>query len=252
MSTLNFRRNTNNFVSGSYDKLIIIWQVYSNNQWYCQQKLNGHSNWILCLLLNNNDDLIISESEDNTIKFWIKQNQWVCQQTITYHTGIVFSLSLNDQQSKVISFSDDYQILLDRKWNVIQKIKVDKYGLRLCFINDNQFIFQSFCQEQMQIYEMDNKTKQYRRMNEITIKCGSNFDHYSFPQQYVKSKCLLVNKNGKSVNLMRKKENGDFIIEKSIEFDDQRIYGQLGQDREYLITWDNKSKEIQIRKCKER
>ncbi|CAD8129556.1 unnamed protein product [Paramecium sonneborni] len=101
--TLNFMKDTNNFVSGSDDQLIIIWQGNGKNQWNCQQILNGHLDSILCLLLNNNDDLIISGSSDNTIKFWMKQNQWLCQQIITEHTERVFSLSLNDQQNKVIS-----------------------------------------------------------------------------------------------------------------------------------------------------
>ncbi|CAD8119142.1 unnamed protein product [Paramecium sonneborni] len=256
--TLNFMRNTNDFISGSDDSLIIIWQANGNNEWNCQQKLNGHSNYIYCLQVSNNDDLIISGSGDKTIKFWIKQSQWLCQQTITDHTDSVYSLSLNDQQNKVISCSQDHQILvieyslLDKKWSVIQKIKIDQFGYRLCFINDSQFTFQPRCREKMYIYEIESNTKQYRKTKEITVKCGSNDDYLLFPQQYLKSKCLLVNKNGTNVNLMRKKENGDFIIEQSIEFDNQLIFGQLSQDGEYIITWDYVSKEIQIRKCQEK
>ncbi|CAD8081345.1 unnamed protein product [Paramecium sonneborni] len=254
--TLNFMRNTNDFVSGSLDKLIIIWQMNGNNQWNCQLKLNGHSNSIFCLLLNNNDDLIVSGSSDKQIKFWIKQNQWLCQQTITDHTREVYSLSLNDQQNKVISCSKDCQIFvieqsqLDKKWSVIQKIKVEKFGYRLCFINDNQFTFQPLFGEQMQIYEIDCNTKQYRKTKEIIVKCGSISENNLFPQQYLKSKCLLVNKNGKHVNLMRKKENGEFIFDQSIQFGVSGLYGQLSQDGEYLITWDCSSNEIQIRKSR--
>ncbi|CAD8081455.1 unnamed protein product [Paramecium primaurelia] len=255
--TLNFMKKTNNFVSGSSDNSIIIWQVIANNQWNCQQILNGHSNWIFCLLLNNTDDLIISGSVDKTIKFWMKQNQWICQQTINDHAEQVYSLSLNEQQNKLISCSLDSQILiieqskLDKQWSVIQKIIVDQYGQRLCFINDNLFTFQPYCKDQMYIYEMDTNNKQYNKIKEIAVKCDSSYCDCLFPQQYRKSKCLLVNKNGKNVNLMRKKQNGDFIIQQSIQFGHQHIYGQLSDDGEYLITWDLGSKEIQIRKCKD-
>ncbi|CAD8214276.1 unnamed protein product [Paramecium pentaurelia] len=257
VNTLNFMKNTNNFVSGSDDKSIIIWQEIGNSQWKCQQILNGHSHFIYCLQLNNTDDLIISGSNDKTIKFWMKQDKWMCQQTITDHTSYVYSLSLNDQQNKLISCSWDSQILvieqqkLDNKWNVTQKIIVDKWGLRLCFISDNQFIFQPRCQEYIDIYEMDINTKQYSKTKQIAVKCGLRDENIFFPQQYLKSKCILVNKNGSNVNLMRKKENDDFIIQQSIEFSTYLIFGQLSHDGEYLITWDNTSKEIQIRKFRQ-
>ncbi|CAD8117121.1 unnamed protein product [Paramecium primaurelia] len=257
VNTLNFMKNSNNFVSGSDDSSIIIWQMIGNNQWYCSQKLNGHTNYLLCLLVNNNDDLIISGNYDNTIKFWTKQVQWLCSQTISDHTSGVCSLSFNEQQNKLISCSHDSQILIieqqkmDKKWIVTQKIKSDQYGIRLCFINDNQFTFQPFCKEQMHIYEMDSNTKQYAKTKEIAVKCGSSDDCCFFPQQYIKSKCILVNKNGNNVNLISRKENGDYIIQQSIEFGTYGIFGQLSDDGEYLIIWNYQSREIQIRNLRE-
>ncbi|CAD8172294.1 unnamed protein product [Paramecium pentaurelia] len=257
VNTLNFMKNKNNFISGSDDNTIIIWQMIKHYQWNFQQILNGHSGSLICLLLKNTDDLIISGSYDKTIKFWIKQDQWLVQQSINDHSNCVYSLCLNEQQNKVISCSNDKQILvieqqkLDQKWIVTQKIKVDQYGYRLCFINDNQFTFQPYCTEQMQIYEIDINKKQYRKTKEITVNCGTSNESCLFPQQYLKSRCLLVNKNGKNINLIRKKENGEFIVEQSIEFSTYAICGSLSQDGEYLITWDDKSQEIQIRKCKE-
>ncbi|CAD8208971.1 unnamed protein product [Paramecium pentaurelia] len=255
VKTLNFMKNTNNFVSGSSDSLIIIWQLIGNNQWQCQQKLIGHQQSIQCLLLNNTDDLIISGSFDKTIKFWMKQDKWLCQQTINNHTCQVYSLSINEQQNKVISCSFDQKILvieqqqLDKKWDVVQTI--NSLGFRLCFISDNYFTFQSICKDFMHVYEMNRFAKEYLKNKEIHVKCGSMDDCCLFPQQYLKSKCLLVNKNGKNVNLMRNKGNGDFSTQQSIDFGTQMIYGQLSDDCEYLITWDDKSKEIQIRKCRE-
>ncbi|CAD8077884.1 unnamed protein product [Paramecium sonneborni] len=256
VNTLNFMKDNNNILSGSSDNTIIIWQEIGHNQWLFQQKLNGHSNSILSLLLNNNEDLILSASVDKTIKFWVKQNQWLCQQTITEHTDSVYSLSLNEQQNKLISCSKDSQILvieqskLDKQWIVIQKIKVDQYGYRLCIINDNQFTFQPRCKEQMHLFELDNNNKQYRKTKEFTVRCGSYNCDILFPFQYLKSKCLLANKNGKNVNLMRRIENGNFIIQQSIEFGSEVIYGQLSENGEYLITWDFQTKEIQVRKYK--
>ncbi|CAD8117003.1 unnamed protein product [Paramecium primaurelia] len=187
----------------------------------------------------------------------MKQNQqWLCQQTITDHTSSVYGLSINQQQNKVISCGCDGQILIieqsqqDSKWIVIQKIKVETYGQRICFINDNVFIFQPYCKEQMHVYEMNNINKQYLKTKDIIVK-GGTIDNCLFPQQYIKSKCLVVNRNGKYVNLIRTKENGEFKTEQSIEFGNYNLFGCMSDDGQYLITWDYSSNEIQIRKYNE-
>ncbi|CAD8214490.1 unnamed protein product [Paramecium octaurelia] len=251
--TLNFMKKQNQFISGDVGGLIITWSMNQNSQWIFQQQLKEHSKCINCLVINNNEDLMISGSEDNKIKFWQKQNQWLCSQTITDHTHYVFGLSLNDSQNRVISSGRDKLILIierssqDSKWNIIQKISVQVEGSRLCFINDNVFTFQPDCQEQMDVYEMSSTNKQYSKTKQIAVKCGQSC-HYYFPQQYIKQKCLLVNKNGQYVNLIRKNQNADFITQQSIDFGHQYVYGQMSEDGNYLITWDYESKQIQIRK----
>ncbi|CAD8116514.1 unnamed protein product [Paramecium primaurelia] len=253
--TLKFMSKSNQFISGSDDKSIIIWSMNQSNSWIIQQKLNGHNNSIYSLILNNNEDLIISGSADKTIKFWMKQNhQWLCQQTITDHNGSIQGLSINQQQNKVISCGSDNQILIieqsQQKWIVIQKIKGEKYGFRICFINDNVFTFQPNGIKQMHVYEMNNTNKQYLKTKDILVKgCGD--DYFVFPQQHIKSKCLLVNKNGEYVNLIRTMENGEFKTEQSIEFEHYNLYGCMSEDGQYLMTWDHSTKEIQIRKYNE-
>ncbi|CAD8159273.1 unnamed protein product [Paramecium pentaurelia] len=190
--------STNNFVSGGGENAIIIWQEIGYHQWNCQQKLIGHLDPIYCLIVNNNDNLIISCSHDCTINFWIKQKQWLCQQTISDHQDQIYSLSLNEQQNKLISCSKDSYILVieqstqDQQWYVTQKIKVDQFGYRICFINDNFFIFQPYCQEQMHVYEMDSHRQIYMKTKEIFVNCDSIYCELLFSQQYLKLKCILV------------------------------------------------------------
>ncbi|CAD8209593.1 unnamed protein product [Paramecium octaurelia] len=254
--TLNFMNKSDQFISGSSDNLIIIWIKNENNQWVCKQKINGHTRYIICLVLNNNEDLIVSGSYDYTIKFWQKENEWLCSQTITDHTSYVYGLSFNEQQNKLISCGSDQHILvieqsqLNKQWIVIQKLKVEQYGKRLCFIDDNTFTFQPYDQEQLHVFEIDSTNKYYTKTKHISVKGG--LDSWLFPQQYVKSKCMLLNKNAQNVNLIRKTINGEFITEQSIEFGTIEIYGCMSGDGQYLITWDDKSKEYQIRKYQEK
>ncbi|CAD8197699.1 unnamed protein product [Paramecium octaurelia] len=143
--TLNFMKKSNQFISGSCDKSIIIWQQNQNNQWISQYILNGHTNIVYCLILNNNEDLIVSGSDDKSIKFWMKNNQWMCQQTITDHTNEIFGLSFNQQSNRIVSCGGDKLILImeeqgqNKQWVVIQKITVEQYGFRVCFIDNNMF-----------------------------------------------------------------------------------------------------------------
>ncbi|CAD8151590.1 unnamed protein product [Paramecium pentaurelia] len=246
--TLNFMKRSDQFISGSDDKQIIIWTRYQHNSWICSQKLNGHTDQIRCLIINNNEDLIVSGSKDKTIKFWQKQNEWLCSQTITDHTNYVWGLCQNEQQNRVISCGDDKLILImeqqNKQWIVIQKITVEIEGLRLCFIDNNTFTFQPWQKEYMHVFEINSTNKQYTKTKDIPIEI-------CFLNNIQNKNCILVNKNASNVSLMRKKQNGEFIIEQSIDFGTQYIFGYMTDDGQYLITWDDKSKEYQIRKYQE-
>ncbi|CAK85065.1 unnamed protein product, partial (macronuclear) [Paramecium tetraurelia] len=98
VSTLNFMKKSNQFISGDRSGSILIWSSNNNTQWNCSQTIQGHNSWVSCLILNINEDIFISSSYDKTIKFWVKQNEWICQQTITDHTHYVKQISLNEQQ----------------------------------------------------------------------------------------------------------------------------------------------------------
>ncbi|CAD8173424.1 unnamed protein product [Paramecium octaurelia] len=254
--TLNFMQKSNQFISGSEDHSIIIWQYNSVNQWISQQILYGHISYIWCLILNNNEDLIVSGSSDKSIRFWIKKNEWMCQQTITDHSNCVCGLSLNQQQNRIISCGFDKQILImeeqgqNKQWIVIQKITVEQYGYRVCFIDNNMFIFSQYGKEQISIFEMNSINQQFEQTRDINVKCGL-YDYCLFAQQYINLKCILMSKNGQYVNLIRKQQNGQFVTEQSIHFDTNYIYGRMSDDGQYLVTWDDKSEQIQIRRYKE-
>ncbi|CAD8109486.1 unnamed protein product [Paramecium primaurelia] len=249
--TLNFMKKQKQFISGSRDKSIIVWKQNQMNLWSLQQILNGHNYQIFCLVINTNDDLIISGSGDKTIKFWMKKNEWLCQQTITDHSNHVYGLSLNQQQNKVVSCGYDKIILIieqsewNKEWKVIQKITIEQCGYRVCFIDNNMFTLSPRDKEQIFIFEMNTMNNQFTKTKEITIQCGSD-GQCLFPLQYINSKCILLSKNGEYVNVIRKKQYGNFLTEQSIHFKTTWLYGGMSNDGEYLITWDKESKQIQI------
>ncbi|CAD8055275.1 unnamed protein product [Paramecium sonneborni] len=266
VNTLFFLKKTQpqQLISGGDDDIIIIWSStipwYTNIlKWSCHQKLIGHTSYIWCLIVNNIEDLIISGSRDKTIKFWDKkksQNQqlWECSQTISHHTNWVYSLSLSSSQKKLISCSEDCQILiiqqqLSLEWCVIQVIQVEIEGVRLCFINDTIFTVQPYEGKYMQIYEL-NEQDQYIKTRDLAVKGDNEVCRAFFPQQYISQKKLLINKNGYHINLICYDNSGEFIIVQSINFGEVpygQLYGTLSDNGQYIITWDRKSKEFQIR-----
>ncbi|CAD8178265.1 unnamed protein product [Paramecium octaurelia] len=256
VNTLNFMKNSDQFISGDDNGNISIWSINNNNSWVCSQTIKGHNYSITCLIVNKIEDLIISGSYDRTIQFRVKQNEWICSQTITEHQNFVYSLSLNDQQNQVISCGRDKLILLieyseqNKNWIVVQKIYVDCYGHRLGFINNNIFSFKPKESNSMHVYEKNSVNKQFIKTKEVIPNQG-NDGRNLFPQQYIKLKQLLLNRHNKYINCIRIIQNGEFKLEQIIQFGTNSIFGSLSDDGNSLVTWDDLSKEIQIRKYTE-
>ncbi|CAD8128370.1 unnamed protein product [Paramecium sonneborni] len=234
ITVLEFYKNYK--VSSDWDGSIKIWSINRIHSSKCLQKIQAHKQVILGLVINDEKNCIISSSQDKKIKFWTEKNGWQL-------LGQTNLLQLR-QVNLCYGITKTQNI---KCWNIVQKIEVDKEGYKLCLISNNLFTFQQWGENFMDVYELDSKN-QFIKTKSIFVKGGTNCDCL-FPQQYRKSKDLLVNKNGSFINLIRRQENNEFIPQMSIDLlAGESIYGQMSQDSQYLITWDKKSSLIQIRK----
>ncbi|CAD8129948.1 unnamed protein product [Paramecium sonneborni] len=234
--TINFFRKPSNMISGSEDKQMILWTLINGNSKKYLNKQKGKDSQIL-------------------------SNGWSCIQTMNDHKDFVWALSINENGNQLLSSGYDKLIIIfqfikdnnqNKKWVQIQKFEGD--GFRLCWVNDSLFTFQKYCKEYLSLYQKYNASQIFRKIKNIYIKNNSTSCYGFFPQKYVKEKNTLVNKNGKTVNILSKQENEDFILDQSIQFNDYYIQGCLSDDGEYLITWDGGKQgsfEIQIRKYSE-
>ncbi|CAK68191.1 unnamed protein product (macronuclear) [Paramecium tetraurelia] len=261
---LAFMKPSDSFISGSEDKTIILWKRNQTFQWLCQQKLKQHLDSVYCLILSSNDDLIISGSKDKTIRIWERcsqnkiaqilqgKKQWLCKQTISSHTDSVFSLAINETSNQLISCGKDNKIIVfqveEKGWIQKQVISVQSFGLGISFINNDTFCIQPQYSKKIEIYELKNSN--YIKTKEIQVKIGSCSNNL-FPQQMIKSKQILINKNGSCVNFISFSSNLEKVQEYSIEFSTNMIYGVSSNNGEYLFTWDFESKLIQVWKYKE-
>ncbi|CAD8114854.1 unnamed protein product [Paramecium sonneborni] len=254
------------FISGSRDLTIIIWSCQQSRKdkeslklkWISHHKIQAHSNPITCLIFNRVENLIISGSGDNNIKFWsynFNEAKIYYQQTIQEHVNWVYSLSINNTGNKVISCGHDQLILIieynneSQSWIVIQKIMTQYFGYRLSFITEDIFTFQPRSQPYFEVYKLNEESKQYIKTTCIQIQGGDESCVSLFPSIYCPSKGLLLSKNGKYLNLITiyQKENKiEFLLQQSIEMDDYLLFGTMNDDGSYLISWDDTSKTIQI------
>ncbi|CAD8187692.1 unnamed protein product [Paramecium octaurelia] len=262
ITTLNFFKQMPLFISGS--SCIKIWSQNQQANPKFLIKLSEHSSNIQCLALRNlNSRVIISGSKDKNIKFWYQSEaQWICKQTIREHSNAVCGLSLNQEGDTLISCGEDNVINIikcqdDHHWNVIQKL--EGQGVRLSFICKDTFAFQPWQGSKLELYTYSAQTGLYYKYQELPIQGCRQFCAYLFPCFFVSSKNILLSKNGYNLNFIKFKINSSQFegkLEQAIEFDypnnwQGNIFGTMSEGGDFLITWDSKTKQIQIRKYKE-
>ncbi|CAK60122.1 unnamed protein product (macronuclear) [Paramecium tetraurelia] len=281
--TLNFMKDRQQLVSSSLDNSIVIWsEINLSNPKYLT-KLNDHKDSVRCLNYSSHfQSLIISGSDDHNIKFWYYQNSyssWSCQQTIREHNDSVYGLSMNQEGTTLISCSSDKQILVMNRdnsnmkyWKVIQTIHVKKWGLRICYINNNMFAFLPHSNGEqwkggktLHIYTLTKDTKKFRKREEYKIQGGGQFCDAEFPALFVQSKQILFLKNGCTINLLKfnvfnnsiQEDTYQCKLQQFIYFDCKdkdecgALFGTISENGEYLITWDWKKGQIQVRRYQE-
>ncbi|CAD8203986.1 unnamed protein product [Paramecium pentaurelia] len=257
ISSLNYLKRSQNIISSSFDNSIIVWSknLLSSSKYI--QKLSQHNEEILCLVIEPiQENWIVSGSHDETIKFWIqKKSQWIVQKSIEGNYSPIWSLSMLESGVKLISLSSNYIMVFkycNSKWILDQKIEHQTFGLRVCFINNETFIFQPEYQNFFYIYTL-NKKGEYITKTKNPSDEEAEPDDNLFPALYNNNKSIVLLKNMNDVSIFKVQRNQnkkvmDFKINQIIKFQVTSVYGTLSDDGEYLITWDDHSKLIQVRK----
>ncbi|CAD8123120.1 unnamed protein product [Paramecium sonneborni] len=188
VTTLNFMNKYNQFIY--YGGFIFIWSINSNNQWIFSQALKEHSIQINCLIMNYNEDLIISSSSDLLLSFGLSKMNG------SFNKQSQIIKILNEECNKVISCGwDQFLLIIEyqkccKKWIVIQNIKIDCQGYRICFINNNLFAFQPNQGNLMHIYDINSLSKKLNKTKLIPINQGDD-DYGQFPLQIQNQKATF-------------------------------------------------------------
>ncbi|CAD8156468.1 unnamed protein product [Paramecium pentaurelia] len=101
-----YSKKTYNFISGCSYYKIIFWQQINQNVWQCSQPFEQYSGCVNCLILNIQEDQLISGGNDHKI---IVQQVDFIKNHLTYlysldnHSHSVFSLSFNQSETLLAS-----------------------------------------------------------------------------------------------------------------------------------------------------
>ncbi|CAD8205586.1 unnamed protein product [Paramecium pentaurelia] len=255
--SLFFSFTKNEFISGSTDKSIRYWQII-DNAWVCSQILLGHKRQIDCLLLDNKCNQIISCSCDKSIRIWRKNEQlkWIQVQVLTNHQAYVRCISFSKSQEQFVSCGEDKMIIIweideFKEWKQKQVIRNDDYGYRICFVEDDLLLWQPRNINKAIIFQWESNSNQFIQSNQnIQLNQSSNGYQNFFPSIYNQYKQVVINKHGRYVYILKKEQNNTFLISQVIEVGHYCNYGSLSPNGEYLVIWDEGSKNFQIRKAK--
>ncbi|CAD8130665.1 unnamed protein product [Paramecium sonneborni] len=246
---LQFSQKSNSFISADNVNSIRCWKQINEKEWKSSNQ--KQTNQIYCLILNQSENELVSGGKEYSIKIWqidFKKNKLSYLYSLDKHTNYVSGLSFNKSENMLVSCGYDNQIIIWKKDNkqkwlfdyvVTQPVQVS--GCRLCFINDNQFIWltgNQVSKDCISMFELKDGTYQENLDKEVKlIKNDKTWDLNLYPIFYNKEKSLMVIKHKLHVYIIKISNNGQLNIITQIEYESTYIFGALSNDGRYLVTW---------------
>jgi len=164
-------------VSGSYDKLIII---YNKETYKPDLTIKEHNNSVLCITTLSSG-ILASCSSDNTIKlFNIKDKKYNILQTLQYHTSSVYKI-IELKNKSLVSCSADKSIIFYNKDNNNKYIKdynISTNGICTSVIQtkENEICYSEKANSSICFYDL-NQRKIIKEINNI-IKKNNNHEWF--------------------------------------------------------------------------
>ncbi|CAD8214123.1 unnamed protein product [Paramecium pentaurelia] len=255
VTCLAFSKLRNNFISGSDDKTIISWQQINQKEWKCSQPFLQHNLYVNCLILNKQEDQLISGGLDKSIKVWnvdFIKNELNFQYSLENHSNFVFSLNFNLSETVLVSCGFQEFIIWEKgvqgKWEFKYKQDVSKYGFKLHLINDQQFLWVTLDKnvDDILVSEIQNGAFQQNINKTIQlIKNNQCDDFLYFPIIHNKDKNIILVRHKHHIYLISQLNDGTFNIIASLNCQNEKIFGTMTNNGQYLVFWDKKSEKYQ-------
>ncbi|CAD8182425.1 unnamed protein product [Paramecium octaurelia] len=247
-----FSKKQNSFIY-SDDASISIWKQQNDNEWIFSDPQTKHKNAILCLTLNEQEDILFTGGADFIITVWkvdLTLNQLTYVQSLQKHTFSVFALSLNISENQLVSCGQEiiiWQKNNEQLWEFgyVVKQSIIQDGSRVKFLDDNQFIWAANTQESNQIFVFEHQDGCFQENEEKTIQLSQDkapFDLQLFPIVYNKQKNTIFFKHKSHLYILRRLKNGHLKIVEVFSLDAVQTQGNVTQNGDYLVEWNETKK----------
>ncbi|CAK70435.1 unnamed protein product (macronuclear) [Paramecium tetraurelia] len=253
INSLVFSKRQNLFLSCSSDQTIRVWKSYGQNEWISSIPYQQHTDKVLCMILNQNEDELFSGSLDYRINSWkldLDKNELQYQYSLDKHNNGVYSLSLN-QKSNIQHHALQARI----KQLFGKEDKIIKWNSNTLLNNLFKALDQRFClSKRISLfgYLIVIKLMKYGVFQENTekkLKLNSdnvNMEMFQFPLVYNKNRNLMVLRHKIFIYIIRELKNGNFKIVEQLNRQTNKIFGTVTNDGNHLVFWDEIKKEYQI------
>ncbi|QLE57672.1 caspase family protein [Nostoc sp. TCL26-01] len=159
VNTVSWSNNNQNFLSGSWDGSVTIWQKATNISASPLIKFTAHQDIIEAVSFSPDHKILATASADKTIKIWNSQTQQLMQ-TLTGHQDRVTSISFSPDNQIIASGSVDKTIKI---WRVADgKLIRTLTGHRdevtsVSFSSDGKFLASGSADDTVKIWQVDGK-----------------------------------------------------------------------------------------------
>ncbi|CAD8078214.1 unnamed protein product [Paramecium sonneborni] len=251
-----YSKKINWFATSGCDGKVFCFKLI-DNQWVASAPVIHHESSVYCMILNKNEDRLISGGFEKKIVVWkINQDQNTINfdQVLQECKGFIQSIAINVLDTYLISSDIDCTLNLweknmqTSKYNFLQKYILNQNSnvYRITFLENNEFAIQYEHKDIISIFQIKNSQIIQKQKFDLNLNV-KNFDgDYLFPSIYHQKKKILVQKFNRYIFIIKRFNNGMFKIIQIIDCQDSFNYGTLSNDGNILIVWDLHSKKFKI------
>ncbi|CAD8054097.1 unnamed protein product [Paramecium sonneborni] len=220
-----------------------------NGNWKLDQLIQGHQDQICSIILQQNDQQIITASQKNGIKFWYlnKSNIWNCLFNFEFSSYNLSYLSGNNEQYLVSGTFDgnitiwQYQVVNSQKI-IIQKfqrlISAHKNIVNIiAFINKQKFSSLSY-QSEIIIWEQQISNLLFQRKQVVKFDGLQYWSVFTQKLIYHKDLNVLFCCSGNQIKILKMNINGIFEIITEI-IKEKEIYAFSVTQDGMILTYSN-------------
>ncbi|CAD8214836.1 unnamed protein product [Paramecium octaurelia] len=225
--------------------LFLAHKIKHQSEWKFSQPYQQHDGTVNCLILNKQEDQLISRGCDYKIIVWLVdfiKNELVFLYSLDKHTNTVFSLSFNQSETLLASCGYGTFIIwekgLKEKWDFKYTQNVSAAGYKIHVINDQQIFWVPMHQyiNELLVFELQNGNFSNNQNKTINfIRNYESQDQSYFPIMHNKDRNVRLIRHKQHIYLIREFNDSTFQIVSTLNCQSQEIYGTMTNNGQYLV-----------------